>query len=89
VARHWSASVLVSRAARRLYRTRAKWGARRDPAGALIAPPRDLFGHLQWHCFHTAHINRREACRLRAIRGPGESYSDVILRLAAKGARAP
>jgi hypothetical protein len=33
--------------------------------------------------------DRAVVYRLRAMRGPGESYSDVIVRLAAEGACAP
>jgi hypothetical protein len=34
-------------------------------------------------------LDQRVVVRLRSLRGPGESYSDVILRLAAEGGRAP
>ena len=61
-------------------------GRRQPPAWAVLSQ-KLLMSVIQI----TPHSNLKRACavvdRLRALRGPGESYSDVILRLAADAER--
>jgi hypothetical protein len=51
------------------------------PVGSVVFD-KELDANGQCH----VRLNRAVVSRLKAMRGPGESYSDVILRLAAEGA---